>query len=74
MTLGYKLGKGMKIKKIIKENLLSEGLNSCESICKLGELYKVNLPICNSVKNVINGSSITSVISSLLSRPLQLEK
>ncbi len=74
MALGYKLGKNLKIRDLVKENLLSEGLNSCEAICKLGEFHKVNLPICNSIRNIIGGSSINSAIKSLLSRPLQMEK
>ncbi|MDC3090894.1 NAD(P)-dependent glycerol-3-phosphate dehydrogenase [Rickettsiales bacterium] len=74
MMLGYKLGRGLSIKTLIKSNILNEGINSCASICEIGKLNKINLPICNSVKEVLEGNSISNIISKLLSRPLQFEK
>ena len=43
------------------------------SICNLGKIYKVELPICNSVKKIIDGVNSEKIISNLLSRPLQFE-
>ena len=49
-------------------------MESCESICMLGKKYSIELPICNSVKKILNGKSVDKIMTSLLSRPLQFEK
>ena len=69
---GYDLAKGGKLNNL-KGDCTLEGFESCESICKLGQKYEVELPLCNSVKKLINGANAQLVISSLLSRPLQFE-
>jgi len=69
---GYDLAKGGKLNKL-KGDCTLEGFESCESICKLGQKYEVELPLCNSVKKLINGANPKLVISNLLSRPLQFE-
>lgn len=69
---GYDLAKGGKLDKL-KASCVLEGVESCESICKLGQKYEVELPLCNSVKKLINGANANTVISKLLSRPLQFE-
>jgi glycerol-3-phosphate dehydrogenase (NAD(P)+) len=70
--LGFNLAKGQKLDKLRKYNVL-EGFESCESICNLGKINNVELPICNSVKKIINGVDVNQIILSLLSRPLQFE-
>ena len=69
---GYDLAKGGKLDDL-KANCVLEGVESCESICKLGQKYCVELPLCNSVKKLISGVSANTIISNLLSRPLQFE-
>ena len=69
---GYDLAKGGKLNNL-KADCTLEGFESCESICKLGQKYEVELPLCNSVKKLINGANPKFVISNLLSRPLQFE-
>ena len=69
---GYDLAKGGKLDSL-KANCVLEGLESCESICKLGQQYDVELPLCNSVKELISGVNADTIISNLLSRPLQFE-
>ena len=69
---GYDLAKGGKLNNL-KADCTLEGFESCESICKLGQKYEVELPLCNSVKKLINGENAQLVISNLLSRPLQFE-
>ena len=69
---GYDLAKGGKLNNL-KADCTLEGFESCESICKLGQKYEVELPLCNSVKKLINGANPKLVISNLLSRPLQFE-
>ena len=68
--LGYLLAQQ---KKIVSGEVV-EGMESCESICKLGKKYGVELPICNSVKKILSGQKVNKIISNLLSRPLQYEK
>ena len=50
-----------------------EGIDSCASICSLGQIYDVELPLCNAVDKIINGVEVDKIISDLLSRPLQFE-
>ena len=69
---GYDLAKGRKLNNL-KVDCTLEGFESCESICKLGQKYEVELPLCNSVKKLLNGENAQLVISNLLSRPLQFE-
>ena len=69
---GYDLAKGGKLNNL-KADCTLEGFESCESICKLGQKYEVELPLCNSVKKLLNGENAQLVISNLLSRPLQFE-
>ena len=68
---GYNLAKS---KNHSKRHILLEGIESCESICDLGEKLKVDLPISKSVRSIINGRNANKVICELLSRPLQFEK
>ena len=69
---GFYIAKGEKSIEF-KENYVLEGVDSCDSICNLGEKYNVELPLCNSVRKIINGMEVDKVISNLLSRPLQNE-
>ncbi len=68
--LGYNLAKK---KHINASNQVLEGMESCESICDLGKIHNVELPICNSVRKIIRGYEFETIIHSLLSRPLQYE-
>ncbi|MEE2695257.1 MAG: NAD(P)H-dependent glycerol-3-phosphate dehydrogenase [Pseudomonadota bacterium] len=70
--LGFKLAKGQKIQELKKYNVL-EGFESCDSICNLGKINNVELPICGSVKKILDGVDVNQIILSLLSRPLQFE-
>jgi len=67
---GYRLAKTGEL----PQNILLEGLESCDSICELGKKFKVELPICLSVKSIINGQKLEKIIFNLLSRPIQFEK
>ncbi len=69
---GYDLAKGGKLVNL-KASCVLEGVESCESVCKLGQKYEVELPLCNSVKKLLKGVNPNTVISKLLSRPLQFE-
>lgn len=67
--LGYMLAKKKK-----PNHVLFEGKESCYSICELGKKYKVELPICNVIKEIFDGKDLNEITSKLLSRPLQYEK
>ncbi len=73
MLLGYKLGSGLELSEIDSQKNLNEGVASCKAICNLAKMNEVELPICNAVKEVLDGESISNVIYNLLSRPLQFE-
>ncbi len=70
--LGFEIAKGRKLCDL-KKKMLFEGVESCESICNLGKIHEVELPLCKSVKNIINGIEANQIIDELLSRPLQFE-
>ena len=69
---GFDLATGKNYSQL-KKNIVLEGVESCESICNLGKKYKVELPLCDSVKKIIKGVDSNKIISKLLSRPLQFE-
>tara|TARA_B100000242_G_C43014636_1_gene471776 strand:- start:376 stop:1362 length:987 start_codon:yes stop_codon:yes gene_type:complete len=70
---GFNLGKGLSLKEIENMNFLAEGFYSCESVNSLARKFGIDVPICNAVKNLINGCSIDKIIDKLLARPLQYE-
>ena len=74
MRLGLRLGKGDNLKEILKDSLLVEGMHSCNSVTTLSKQKKLELPICNTVSNIIKGKPIDDEITTLISRPLQFEK
>ena len=69
---GYQIAKGESLSSLKKKCVL-EGIDSCASICSLGQIYDVELPLCNAVDKIINGVEVDKIISGLLSRPLQFE-
>ncbi len=71
-NFGYQIAKGESISSLRKKCVL-EGIDSCASICSLGQIYDVELPLCNAVDRIINGVEVDKIISDLLSRPLQFE-
>ncbi len=73
-SFGVKLGEGMNIKKLQKENYLVEGFHSCNAVIELAEKYKIDMPITKAVKQVISGEKISDVVNKLLSRPFQFEE
>lgn len=73
-NFGLKLGEGINISKLKKENYLVEGLHSCNAVIELAEKFKIDMPITKAVKQVISGEKISDVINKLLSRPFQFEE
>lgn len=55
-------------------NELAEGASTTEAICKLGEKYQVDLPICKAVYSIIyNNSDAISTIKQLFAREAKSE-
>ena len=73
-NFGFKLGEGINISKLKKENYLVEGLHSCNAVNELAEKIKIDMPITKAVKQVMSGEKISEVINKLLSRPFQFEE
>ena len=61
-SFGLKLGEGMNIKKLKKENYLVEGLHSCNAVIELAEKYKIDMPITKAVKEVISGEKYQTLL------------
>ena len=47
----------------IQEKLCFRGVESCQSICNLGKIYNVELPLCNSINEIIKGTEADCIIS-----------
>ena len=68
MSLGYELGQGKSIDDILKSrNTVAEGVANTKSIVEIAKKNNIEMPICNSVYNIIyNDSDIDKEIKSLL--------
>jgi len=73
--VGEKIGKGESINSIIKEmNMVAEGLNTSKSVYKLIKIHGIELPICESVYNIIyNKLDPLSAVNNLINRNLSNE-
>ena len=71
-NLGYMLGKGSSLKKILKKNdHVAEGLENIRVIYFLKRRYKINMPILTAVYNVlVKNYTLDKIIKELLSRPI----
>ncbi len=70
MSLGYELGQGKSIDDILKSrNTVAEGVANTKSIVEIAKKNNIEMPICNSVYNIIyNNSDIDKEIKYLLIR------
>jgi len=74
-SVGIKLGQGMKLDEILKEmKMVAEGIKNTRSIIRLGEKYRVELPIANQINEFLfQNKNIKEVISELMGRDLKRE-
>lgn len=70
---GFNLAREENLKQVQDIGFLAEGYFSCKSVNSLAKEFDIEMPICNSVKELLSGSSINEIINRLLSRPLQFE-
>lgn len=74
-SLGAALGQGRKLKDILSERRsVAEGMESAPAVVALAAKYKVEMPICAAVDDIVNGRiGIDEAITALLSRPFKAE-
>jgi len=69
-SLGYKLGKGITPKEFLNQSrMVVEGLRNAVTIKELGEFHKIEMPICNTVFQILyKGISCSQALKNLLER------
>tara|TARA_A100001011_G_scaffold134512_1_gene141877 strand:- start:19170 stop:20174 length:1005 start_codon:yes stop_codon:yes gene_type:complete len=73
--VGEKIAKGEKIKNIIEEmNMVSEGIYTSKAVYKLSKKFKIELPICESVYNILfKNLNPLKAVKNLINRDLSNE-
>ncbi|MBT5540768.1 MAG: NAD(P)-dependent glycerol-3-phosphate dehydrogenase, partial [Alphaproteobacteria bacterium] len=76
MTLGKALGKGSSLSEIMEnQNQVTEGVYTADSLQKIADKAGVEMPICTSIRRVLNGEiSASDAVELLLSRPYGKEE
>ncbi|MDO8461522.1 MAG: NAD(P)H-dependent glycerol-3-phosphate dehydrogenase [Deltaproteobacteria bacterium] len=74
-TVGLELGKGKKLGAILKSmKAVSEGVPTAVAVHKLSRRYKVEMPICEQVYQILyKGKSPRRALQELTARPLKRE-
>ena len=74
-SLGMALGEGRSLDKILGERTsVAEGVFTASSVVGLAKRLGVEIPICQSVDNLLNhGADISQEITNLLNRPFKIE-
>lgn len=74
-SLGAALGEGRKLKEILAERRsVAEGMESAPAVVALAAKYKVEMPICAAVHEILSERiDIDQAIFTLLSRPFKAE-
>lgn len=74
-SLGIALGKGHSLDEILgKRASVAEGVFTASSVVGLAKRFGVEIPICESVDNILNqGADIDQEIKSLLNRSFKVE-
>ncbi len=71
---GYKVGSGVSVETALAEVGTVEGYYAASSAYKLGQKYKVELPIINECYNVLyNGTNVEQSVVNLMKRPSRSE-
>ena len=73
--VGEKIGKGKSVSSIINEmKMVAEGLNTSKAVYKLIKIHNIELPICESVYNIIyNKLDPLNAVKNLINRNLSNE-
>jgi len=71
-TFGSMIGKGYSVKSAQMEmNMIAEGYNSVKCIYELNDRYKVDLPVCNAVFNILYSHASPATEMNLLANRLK---
>ena len=75
MSLGQMLGQGRSLEEILtSRSSVSEGVASAGAVMGLAANYKVEMPVCGAVADIVEGrAKLEEAIASLMSRPLRAE-
>ncbi len=75
MSLGMALGKGLSVAEVTgARNSVSEGVYSAKVVCEMADQMGVDMPICRSVHEIVEGTiDVESAIERLLNRPIKSE-
>jgi len=77
-TVGYKLGRGMKLEEIMEEfakkGMVAEGIKTSRAAYELSQKYNVSMPITKEVYSILHeGKSVHRAVEDLLSREMREE-
>jgi glycerol-3-phosphate dehydrogenase (NAD(P)+) len=74
-SVGLKLGKGLKLEKILKEmNMVAEGVKTTESAYNLAKIHTVEMPILEQVYKILyENKDCATAVKDLLKRKLKDE-
>jgi glycerol-3-phosphate dehydrogenase (NAD(P)+) len=75
-TVGEELGEGKKLDYILSEMIeVAEGVRTTESICKLADKYKINIPVAREVYSILyKDKDPFDSIKDLMKRELKRER
>lgn len=74
-ALGYAIGQGLTKEAALAESRgVAEGVDSSQSLCELGEMHNVEMPLCRAVYEILHcNANVDATIEELLSRPYTRE-
>ena len=74
-SLGVRLGQGETLKDILaSRNSVTEGVYTAEAVLKLASKHAVDMPICEAVNQVLEGTlTVEQSIEATLTRPIREE-
>lgn len=75
VAAGREIGKGKTMQELLQEMpTLPEGINTVQSVQKLIDLHKLDLPICKGVYQILFGEQkVSDFLQQLMNRPLKPE-
>ncbi len=74
-SFGQRIGKGQTVKQAIEATQsVVEGAATCKSVMDLARKYKIDMPITESVYQILfEGKSVSAAIEDLMARKLKAE-
>lgn len=69
-SLGFMIGSGKKVKEILASKTTFEGFSASELIIKFAKKYKVKLPLCETINQILQGNFSTKEIKKIISKAI----